>query len=964
VRFRILGPLEVWSGQAWSGISARKWRALLATLLLNPGQAVSTDRLIDEVWGEKPPARATNLVAVYVLKLRRAIGDPDGRVLVTRAPGYQLLLGPGDLDADLFAGLVTDGRQALAAGDADRASALLTDALGLYRGQPLADVPSSELVLAAAAHLEESRVIALSLRIGAEIECGRAAGVVAELRRLTTDYSLREELWALLMRALYAAGRQAEALAAYEQARKVIADQLGVDPGSELRRLHQQILDSDAVPVTDETRPLGHVPLPRAEAPAQIAEPAREPAPPASPPSQLPADIPDFTGRGESVKHLCDLLADVPDDDDGSGAVVVSLVAGAGGLGKTTLAVHAAHRLRARFPDGQLYVSLHGASDQPAATADVLARFLRDLGVAGAQIPVSEEERAALYRTRLAGRRVLIVLDDARDAAQVRSLLPGTASCGVLVTSRNRLPDLAGGRLVDLDELDEDEARALLVRIVGAARLEAEPDATAQVLAACAGLPLAIRIAGARLATRTGWTIQTLARRLADEHRRIDEFKVGDLAVRACFQVSFGSLPAAGAGGVEPARAFRMLGLWQGPSISLPAAAALLGEAEDSVADALEILVDAHLLQSPAGERYRFHDLLRVYAAERADAEEPQEDRDAAIGRVLTWYLHAAAAADRLIAPHRDQVQLDPLPPSCQPPPPFADIESALDWCEAERPNLVAGTRHAAAAGLDDVAWKLPVVADGFLYRRSHWADCIATHHIALDAARRIGDRKAEAWVLNNLGMAFGDQRMDEAIGCFEQALAIRREIGDRRGEAQAANNLAYTYQNLRRFEEAVGPLLHALDVQRQVGHRYGEASTLCNLGEVYLELGRVADAIGCTQDALTIAREIGSRRVEAYAKYNLGRAYLGLGRDHEAVGFHQEALAMHRAVGNRHGEAQGLKHLGSAQRHAGRLGDARESWVRAQSIFRDLGDYGEEAELEVQLKGLGTEVLTTQNEP
>ena len=349
--------------------------------------------------------------------------------------------------------------------------------------------------------------------------------------------------------------------------------------------------------------------------------------------------------------------------------MVVSLVAGAGGLGKTTLAVHAAHRLRAQFPDGQLYVSLLGASGQPASAPDVLARFLRELGVDGAQIPVSEEERAALFRTRLSGRRMLIVLDDARDAAQVRPLLPGSASCGVLVTSRKRLPDLAGVRLVDLDVLDDDEARALLIRIVGAERLEAEPEATTQVLAACAGLPLAIRIAGARLASRTSWTIQTLAGRLADERRRIDELKVGDLAVRACFQVSFASLPPAGPGGVDPARAFRLLGLWQGPSIGLPAAAALLGEPEDDVADALEVLVDANLLQSPAADRYRFHDLLRVYAAEQAGAAgDHSKTGDAAVRRVLTWYLHTGRGCRPGRSPRTARrVPLEPIHPGCVP---------------------------------------------------------------------------------------------------------------------------------------------------------------------------------------------------------------------------------------------------------------------------------------------------------
>jgi DNA-binding SARP family transcriptional activator len=957
VRFRLLGPLEVRSGEDWSGISAGKQRSLLAALLLHPGQAVSTERLITWIWGEEPPAKATNLVSIYVLRLRKFIGDPDGQVLVTRSPGYLLRLAPGDLDAALFTELVSQGRKALAAAAPERASALLTEALGLWRGQPLADVPQSALVEAEADRLAESRVEAEVLRIKAELACGRAASIVAGLRRMIADHPMHEELWALLMRALNASGRQAEALETYEDARRSIAAELGVDPGAELQKLYRQILEADAHPAA---QPTPSEPTPsqagspvRAEAAARtaVASQAAE-APPPVVPSQLPADIPDFTGRGKHVKHLCDLFSNVT-EDDGAGAVVVSLVAGAGGLGKTTLAVHAAHRLRAQFPDGQLYVNLLGAADQPTATSDVLARFLRELGVDGTQVPVSDEERAALYRTQLSGRRILIVLDDARDAAQVRPLLPGSASCGVLITSRKRLPDLAGVRLVDLEVLDDDEARALLVRIVGAERLEAETEATDQVLAACAGLPLAVRIAGARLATRTNWTIQTLARRLANERRRIDELKVGDLAVRACFQVSFASLPAVGPGGVDPARAFRLLGLWQGPSIGLPAAAALLGEPEDEVADSLEILVDAHLLQSPAADRYRFHDLLRVYAAEQAMAQEAGKGRDDAVHQALEWYVHAASAADHAISPHRERVPIEPAPPD-HPPPEFGGVGAALDWCEAERLNLVASTSQAAERGWHDIAWKIPVMSMVFFKQRGYWTDWIATHRTALTSARVCGDKRGEAWVLNNLGMAFGLRRKAEAVGWFEQALAIRREIGDKRGEAQSANNLADTYLELGRVSEALDPLERALRLQRQVGHRYGEGVALNNLGEAYLGLGRITDAVSSLEQARDIFRQIGDLGGEGYTLHNLGQANLDLGRILEASGWYEQALAIRRKVGDRFAEAVTLTQLGRAQRRMGKPGEARESWIRALGVFASLGDDAQAAELRAELANLG----------
>jgi len=952
VRFRLLGPLEVWTGQDWSGIGAPKWRALLAALLLNPGQAVSTDRLAAELWGDDPPDRATNLVSVYVLRLRRALGDPEGRVLTTRAPGYQLLLGPGDLDADCFETLAGQGRAALADGDPGRAADKLTEALGLWRGQALADIPPSALVTAEADRLEESRLSALELRIEADLDCGRPAQLVPELRRLLSDQPLREGLWALLIRALDGSGRHAEALTAYGQAREVISEELGVDPGPELQRLYQAMLAADAVPPPPLEAPSGEPPPGATPPEAQVRRVS-----PASAsrrvPAQLPADVADFTGRAGPLERLYGLVSGTR--PRANGAVAVAVVAGTPGLGKTALAIHAAHRLRPDFPDGQLYAGLRGGSEHPVPPDDVLARFLRDLGVDGARVPVDAEERAAMYRTRLAERRMLIVLDDARDAAQVRPLLPGTGSCAVIVSSRHRLADLAGSRLIDLDVLDGNEAAELFTRIVGTDRAEAEPDPVRDVLGVCAGLPLAIRIAGARLAARRSWTVRTLADRLADQRRRMDELTAGDLAMRACFQVSFDALPHRNGTGTDPARAFRLLGVWQGPSIGLPAAAALIGQPEWPVADALEVLVDAHLLESPAPDRYRLHDLLRDYAAERARADDPPQAVEDAVRRVLGWYLRTADAATSVVAPYRDRVPLDPAEPGCEPFA-FATAEQALAWCEQERTNLVAATRQAAAHGLHDIAWKLPVAMKVCLDRLGYRAESLAMYRIALDSARKLGDRPAEAWVLTNLGMVFGQQRVGDAIDHFEQALAIYREIGDRRDEARAANNLAFTYVILGRYEEAVAALLDALELQREVGRRYGEGVALCNLAEAYVELGRYDEAIACSQGALTIAREVDSVRDEGYALHNLGRAYLEQGRLAEAVDLFEQALAIHRSAGERYGEAQGLQRIGIAHARAGRLAQARATWTEARSLFEGLGEDGRAAELGTQLAELGTE--------
>src|SRR6266487_3180819 len=874
MRFRLLGPVEVRAGEDWRGIGAPKWRSVLAALLICPGQIVSVETLIGELWRDEPPARAANLVSIYVLRLRRLMDDPDGHLLVTRAPGYLLRVAGDDTDALAFEAMVRDGRRAFAAGDPEGAARRLTEALGLWYGRPLADVPPTPLVEAEAERLSELRLGADELRITAELSLGGHDQAVAELRRLLVDHPLREGLWLLLMRALDGAGRHAEALEAYGQARDAISGQLGVDPGAELRQLHADLLAKDTAPAGVITASVLSPPAEPAPEPRQAREGRRA----ALRPAQLPADIADFTGRDEQVKRLSDLLSGTGASGD-PGAVRIAVVAGAGGLGKTSLAVHAAHRVRRRFPDGQLYVDLLGATAAPLLPADVLARFLRDLGVDGRDIPVDEDERAARYRTTLARRRMLVVLDNARDAAQVRPLLPGSASSAVLVTTRSRMPDLASTKLVDLNVLDDDEALKLFVKVVGEQRPAAEPEATAELLDACAGLPLAIRICAARLVTRSGWTVRAMAGRLKDEHRRLDEMRAGDLAVRASFEVSFASLPpSTDKQGIDPARAFCLLGLWQGPSISSAAAAALFGVPEYSAQDALEVLVDTHLLESVAPDRYRFHDLLRVYAAGRAGDEEPVAERDAAVARLLGWYMRTADAAATAVSPHRYNIPLDPAG-AAPPPLGFGIAEEALAWYDSERANLVAATRQAAAAGLHDIAWRMPASLFSVFNRRGNWADCIATNRIALESARAAGDRRGEAWVLNTLGDALGVTGDPDGIVCLEESLAIRREIGDRMGEAI-----------------------------------------------VYLERARDTFA------------DIDYVDGAGYALHILGRCYLSLRRDAEALSCLQEALSCHRASGNRRRQAATLTSFGTAQNRVGLAAEARESWAQAVVIFTDLG--------------------------
>jgi DNA-binding SARP family transcriptional activator len=1000
MRFRILGPLEVWSESGWTGISAPKWRSLLACLLLRPGQLVSTDTLIAELWGDTPPARANNLVSIYVHRLRRLIGDSEGKVLVYRAPGYVLRVGPGDLDLQEFESLVADGRRALAAGEPERAAAVLGDAQALWRGPLLADVAPSAKADTVAAHADELHLDATELRIEAELACDRSAEVIPELRRLVAENQIREGLWLLLMRALHQAGRHAEALDTYTQARQIISEELGVDPGPELQQLYQELLEADtsSVPrkrpgsadvVARPRRPADLVPVPvppekqadRDEAPAAGTDedapsgealgtiaigsfsetvaipgaPAPAPGPGAGPlprPAQLPADIGDFTGRDTHVRHLCQMLVQ---DDAGvnPGAVRIAVVAGTAGLGKTTLAVHAAHQVRASFPDGQLYVDLFGASPQPAAPGEVLARFLRDLGVDGDKVPAGDDERAALYRTTLAGRRMLVLLDNAKDAAQVRPLLPGSASCAVLMTTRNRTPDLASMRFVHLDVLDDTEALILFSRIVGDERPAREPDATAEVLVTCAGLPLAIRICAARLAVRTQWKIATLAHRLRDERRRLDELEVGDLAVRASFKVSYDALRA-GKYGADPARAFRLLGLWQGQAISLPAAAALLGEPEEDVADALEALVDANLLESPAPDWYQFHDLLRTYATERAQAEESGAARDEAVTRLLWWYLATAVAAADTIAPYRYRTPMDELP-DLTASRPVASVEEALAWYESERANVLAAIRQAAAVGLDDVAWMLAANLYAIFNRRDNWADCITAHRIALDSARCTGHRLGEAWVLRNLGSALANVRDMEGLRYLEQARDVRRDFGDRIGEAQTAMDLSIAYHKLQGPEVSLKHMLSSLELVREhQSSLYGIA--LNNLGEYYHELGSLEEAADYFEQARVHFTTIGPAYGEGHALHNLGHVYLDLGRHVDALDHLRQALDVHRSAGDLLGQALALTYMGEAQVALGDIAAARESWTAALARFRELGDETEAAKVQELLRSLSAD--------
>jgi DNA-binding SARP family transcriptional activator/tetratricopeptide (TPR) repeat protein len=941
MRFRVLGPLEVRSGNTWEPISAGKWRTVLALLLINRDQVVSVGTLIDAVWGDKPPAKPANLISIYVLRLRRFLDDPKGQMLVTRYPGYLLRTRPGDIDAVRFEELITEGRRALAGDAPGQAATLLTEALGLWRGTvALADVPPSRTVDAEAERLGELRLDATELRIEADLRCGRRAPVVPELRALLSRNPMRERLWLLLMRALDGDGRRAEALEVFAHARETIADQLGVDPGTELRALHEQLLRADRDGASG--RVVGSVTA--GSVPAST-EPPPGPSPSVPRPAQLPADIGDFTGREDLVVHLRSLLTE-RNAANSPGVVPVAVIAGSGGLGKTSLAVHAAHELAREFTDGQLYVDMLGATPHPQAPSDILARFLRDLGVESGHIPVGLDERSALYRTRLAGRRVLVLLDNARDAAQVRPLLPGSSSCGVMVTARSRMPDLASTDLVDLEVLDDEESRNLFAAIIGEKRVAAEPEPTADVLSACNGLPLAIRICAARLVARPGWSIRALSVRLADQRRRLDEMTAGDLAVRASFQVSLDSLPPP-AGGIDPVELFGLLGLWPGPLIGLDAVAALADDTPQRVEEALETLVDACLLESPAPGQYRFHDLLRVYAAERA--RDPPAQGLAALRRVLEWYLYTVAAAADRISPHRTRIGLAPVPDGCRPLG-FANLDDALAWCETERPNIVAATQQAATGSLDDIAWRLPAAAMPFFNRRGYRADWIRTHEIGLEAARRLGYHQGEAAVLANLGIVLGDSDPQDAIDTLTAAIDAARAAEDLPREAHAAVNLADVRLKAGLFAEVIEMHEDLLANLRRLGRRYYEGVILTTVGEAHLGLGEVGKATGFFRLARELFREIDERRGESIALQHQGEAFLELGQLDEGIECLDNAVRVARAAGERVVEAAALKRLGRAYGNAEQMRLGQEALTRARDLFSALGDVAMVTEVDTEL--------------
>jgi tetratricopeptide (TPR) repeat protein/transcriptional regulator with XRE-family HTH domain len=723
------------------------------------------------------------------------------------------------------------------------------------------------------------------------------------------------------------AGRQAEALAAYQRARDVLVTELGVEPGPGLRDLHQQILSAD--PALAVTEPAQHA----------KGEPQR------AVPRELPPAVPGFTGRSAELAALTRLVdqsgEQVPE------AVVISAIGGTAGVGKTALAVHWAHQVAGRFPDGQLYVNLRGHDPgRPVPAADALAGFLRSLGVPGPDIPPEADQRAARYRSLLAGKQVLIVLDNAGSADQVRPLLPGTPACTVLVTSRDALAGLRaldGAARLDLDLLPPAEAVALLQALIGA-RAEAEPGAAAELAAQCCRLPLALRVAAELAAARPAAPLAALTAELADLRTRLDLLEAGEDArtqVRAVFSWSCQHLST------EAARAFRLAGLHPGPDLEPYAAAALTSTTLPQARQALEVLTRAHLISPAAPGRYAMHDLLRAYAWELLGTADGAQEQHAALTRLFDHYLHTAASAmDTLFPAERHRRPRIPRPDT--PGPPLTDAAAARQWLDGERPVLVAAAGHTAAHGWPGHATRLAATLASYLINGGHIPEAITVFGHALGAARRTGDRAAEATALNQIGNVDLEQgRSQQAGDHYRQALALFHAASDRAGEARVLGNMGVAEVELGRYVQAARHQQQAVAIYRDIGDRFGEARALGSLGWARQRHGRYQEAAGYHQQSLDLSREIGDRTGEAWALANLGR----LGRSQHAARYLEKAIAMFHEMGDTSGGSESLVRLGEVYLGLGRYEHATGNFEQALAMSREIGHRVVEAEA---LNGLG----------
>ena len=923
VRLGILGPVLVFDDAGGQIQLAVRQRTLLAALLVHVNHTVPVQQLAELVWDGAPPDNAERTIRSYVVRLRRDLGPVMAARVVTRSPGYLICLEPAELDVLEFEALCRQTSAALGAGAWNQASAAAAGASGLWRDAPLLDVPSQLLREQYLPRLDQLRLQAAEDGGEARLRLGGDDGLVPELQELAGAYPLREKFHVQLMTALARSGRRAEALAAYQHARKVLVGELGIEPGPELRAVHEFVLAGESRLAPGQLGQPGDG-GPRVEGAGAQASAA------AVAPRHLPSAPGHFTGRQDELLALA-TLANRPAQADAVGTVVISAIDGMAGIGKTALAIHAAHRLADRFPDGQLFLDLHGYTKghPPRTTDQALDFLLRALGLPPERIPIDGELAAALYRQRLAGTRTLIVLDNAATEAQVRPLLPGTDSCLVLITSRIRLKGLDDAQIISLDLLAASDAVALLSAVAGPDRIPPDDPLAAEIAELCGYLPLALRIAASLLRHRPAWGLEQLARQLRDKSRRVSALSDGERGLPAVFDLSYLSL------GEQHRRLWRRLGLIPGPDLDAYAAAALAKLAPARAAELLEDLVDHNLLSAYAPGRYRLHDLLRAHARTLAAAD-PAPESEAAVGRLLHSYAHTARSASVPIARYPRSQPGDPAPAHA---PALPDPDAARTWLRAEHANLDASFNLAHTEGLDGHAIALAAGLAEILLTDGPWTRAMEIHQVATKTAERSGNPVAYATALNDFGRVrylTGDYPGADDV--LNRALEIYRALGDRHGEANALTDLGYLRHLNGDYPGAVDVLNQALEIYRTCGDRHGEANALTELGHVRHLSGNYPGAGDAHTRALELYRTLGRRDGEANALTNLGLV-LYLTADYPgAAGALAQALELFRALGHRHGEANALTYLGRVWQHDGDFSRADDAHTGALERYRALG--------------------------
>ncbi|WP_258318683.1 AfsR/SARP family transcriptional regulator [Streptomyces griseorubiginosus] len=966
---RLLGPVELSLEGRTAEVGPPQRRTVLAALAVDTGRPVPVDVLIRRVWGTEPPDGARRALHAHVTRLRRLCEQTETQGtsrlrLLRRSGGYLLEARPDQVDIHRFRQLTGRARES---GRTDETrAALLREALGLWHGEPLAGLGGQWVAQVREAWRRQHADAAVAwARL--ESRLSDPVTVLGPLTELLEDYPLVEPLTEALMRALHAAGRSAEALDSYAAVRKRLAEELGTDPGPGLRAVHEAILrgglaESVAQPSSwtaeSVARPAswtgglaappgprrarsGGRPEPRTKDPASRTGLTASPGPGAPPwpgtaPGQLPMGVRGFTGRSEELARLTEILDSAVDQPS---AVVITAVSGTAGVGKTALAVHWARLAQPSFPDGQLYVNLRGFAPSGSVMdpAEAIRGFLDALGVPPTRIPAGLEAQVGLYRSLLTGRKVLVVLDNARDAEQVRPLLPGAPGCLALITSRRSLTGLAateGAQLLTVGLLSADEARELLARRLGADRVTADPAAVQEIVRRCAGLPLALAIVAARAAAHPALPLAALAAELRGAQGPLDALDGGDASseVRAVFSWSYRAL------GAEAARLFRLLALHPGPDAALPAVAALAGTPAARTRVLLAELVRGHLLtEQPAG-RFAFHDLLRAYATELVAALDHDAVRRSAAHRMFDFYLHTAHLADALLTPRPTPAALPEAQPGCTPME-LTDHRQAQSWFSAEQQVLLAAVEQASVSGFPEHTWRLASALTTYLDRHGNRRALTAAHTSALDAARRQGDVVGQAEAHRGLGLAEDRlERPDEARAHYLRALELFGAVGSDSGQARIHQHLSRMSEAHGRHEEALGHAHESLAHHRAAGDRAGESAALNHIGWILAQLGDHRRALAHCLQALEPARETGDLNGQAHIHDSLGWIRHRLGEHTEAVDHYQQALELFHQTGDRHGEAAGLVCLGDLHDTTGRPYPARVAWNRALAVTAELG--------------------------